>query len=79
MRLKPDEKSKSANRETQKVQKLGLIEVIQAAIRRDGILSFYKGMYMALLGTVVSFGSYFYVYRLLKNMAMYVLRIRSEH
>ena len=36
-------------------------------------------MYIALLGTVVSFGSYFYVYRLLKNMLMYSLKIKSEH
>ena len=33
---------------------------------------------MALIGTVVSFGSYFYVYRLFKNMLMYSLKIKSE-
>ena len=33
---------------------------------------------MALLGTVVSFGSYFYNYRLFKNLLMQALRIKSE-
>ena len=33
---------------------------------------------MALIGTVVSFGRYFYNYRLFKNLLMQALRIKSE-
>ena len=47
-----------------------MVQVIRRMIQKDGIFSFYKGFYMALIGTVVSFGSYFYNYRLFKNLLM---------
>jgi len=37
-------------------------------IKRDGFLSFYKGLQMALIATVASYGSYFFLYRLWKNV-----------
>ena len=37
-------------------------------VKEDGLSSFYKGLGMALFGTVFSFGSYFFCYRLLKNV-----------
>ena len=39
------------------------------------MLSFYKGMASALLGVIVSSGSYFFCYRLLKNVVLSRLKI----
>lgn len=47
-------------------------------LHQDGIGSFYKGLSMALVGTIASFGSYFFCYRLLKNVVMSKLNLR-EH
>ena len=44
-------------------------------IKKDGLLSFYKGLRMALIATIASYGSYFFGYRLLKNVVTSLLKI----
>ena len=39
-------------------------------IKKDGVSSFYKGLGMAIIGTIISSGSYFFCYRLWKNIWM---------
>lgn len=46
---------------------LGLIEILIRIIRKDGVLAMYTGLSAALVGTVVSYGIYFWWYRFLKN------------
>ena len=45
-------------------------------MKEGGILSFYKGLKMALFATVASYGSYFFLYRALKNFFTFVLKIK---
>jgi len=47
-------------------------------VKDEGIKSFYKGLGMALIGTIASFGSYFFCYRLLKNVVTSVLKIKES-
>ncbi len=46
-------------------------------IKSEGIASFYKGLKMALIATIASYGSYFFLYRLLKNSMFKLLRIKA--
>jgi hypothetical protein len=46
-------------------------------IQKEGILSFYKGLKMALFATVASYGSYFFLYRLLKNIVSSLFKLQS--
>ena len=39
-------------------------------------MSFYKGLRMALIATIASYGSYFFVYRMLKNIVHSLLSIK---
>ena len=48
-------------------------------VAKDDLKSFYKGLGMALLGTIASFGSYFSCYRLLKNLVMHKLDLKSDN
>ena len=47
-------------------------------VKKDGLGSFYKGLRMALIGTIASFGSYFFCYRLLKNIVTHTLNIKES-
>lgn len=46
-------------------------------IKSEGIASFYKGLQMALIATTASYGSYFFLYRLLKNLMFRFLKIKE--
>ena len=46
-------------------------------IKSEGVASFYKGLQMALIATTASYGSYFFLYRLLKNLMFKLLRIKE--
>ncbi len=46
--------------------------------KQDGLKSFYKGLGMALIATVASFGCYFFCYRLLKNVVTHAFKLK-EH
>lgn len=50
-----------------KVNQMPLIEILRHILKTEGLMSLYKGLKMALLGTVVSYGVYFWWYRFLKN------------
>ena len=54
------------------------LEAFQEMLKRDGISSFYKGLRMAVLGTVISSGSYFFCYRFWKNVWMQYSQ-KKEH
>ena len=47
-------------------------------VKQDGAASFYKGMSTALVGTIASFGSYFFCYRLLKNLVTHALNVKES-
>lgn len=46
-------------------------------VKEEGLLSFYKGLRMALMGTIVSSASYFFGYRLFKNLMMHKLGMKE--
>jgi hypothetical protein len=52
-----------------------VIEAFRRLSRTEGTKSFYKGLKMALIATIASYGSYFFVYRLLKNMVSSMLKV----
>ena len=45
--------------------------------QKDGLMSFYKGLKMACIATIASFGSYFFCYRLFKNLFTSLLKIKE--
>ena len=47
-------------------------------VRKDGFMSFYKGMSVALVGTVASFGGYFFFYRMLKNIVLHSFKMKES-
>lgn len=47
-------------------------------MEKDGLMSFYKGLASALVGTVASFGSYFFCYRLLKNIVLHNFKMTES-
>jgi adenine nucleotide transporter 17 len=59
------------------MQDFSYIEYLSNLISKEGVRSLYKGLSTGLLGTVVSFGIYFFWYRLLKNLYYQVLRRKS--
>ena len=46
-------------------------------IERDGIKSFYKGLQMALIATVASYGTYFFCYRAWKNIFTMMWKVKE--
>ena len=44
----------------------------------EGYLSFYKGLKMALIATIASYGSYFFAYKAFKKMIAALLKM-EEH
>jgi hypothetical protein len=53
-------------------------QVLQEIIKDEGFLNFYRGLNMALIGTVASYGSYFFCYRLWKNLLTRVLKLKDH-
>jgi len=51
-----------------------LIQFFNSIWKEEGFLSFYKGLKMALVGTVASYGIYFWWYRALKNIFANMLK-----
>ena len=47
-------------------------------LKEEGIRSFYKGLGMALIGTIASFGSYFFCYRLAKNIITHAFNLEES-
>ena len=45
--------------------------------KKDGLMSFYRGLKMACVATIASFGSYFFCYRLFKNLVTAKLGIKE--
>ena len=43
------------------------MEVLRSILKEEGFMSLYKGLKMALLGIIASYGIYFWWYRFLKN------------
>lgn len=54
------------------------LKVLQEIIKDEGVSNFYRGLNMALIGTVASYGSYFFCYRLWKNLLTYVLKLKDH-
>ena len=54
-----------------------MLEILRKILKEDGILSLYKGLKTALVGTVVSYGIYFWWYRFMKNFTSSILK-RSD-
>ena len=52
--------------------------VVMEMVEKDGVMSFYRGMASALVGTVASFGSYFFCYRLLKNIVLHTFKLTES-
>lgn len=46
-------------------------------LKSEGLASFYKGLKMALIATTASYGCYFFLYRLLKNLISFVLKLKG--
>lgn len=46
-------------------------------IKREGVISLYKGLSTGLIGTVCSFAIYFFWYRLLKNTYYHIFKKES--
>ena len=53
------------------------MKILEEIIKTEGISSFYRGLNMALVGTVASYGSYFFCYRLWKNLLSWLLKIKT--
>ena len=53
-------------------------QVLQEIIKDEGFSNFYRGLNMALIGTVASYGSYFFCYRLWKNLLTRVLKLKDH-
>lgn len=52
-----------------------LLTILQQIINEEGFLALYKGLKVALFGTIASYGIYFWWYRYLKNqLARYLKR-----
>lgn len=45
---------------------------IKEVLLKEGIKGFYKGLGTGLIGTVVSFGIYFFWYRFFKNLCKHI-------
>ena len=58
--------------------KKNFVEKLREMIKKDGVRSFYKGLGMALIATVASFGSYFFFYRLLKNVVTHTFSMKES-
>ena len=43
------------------------MKILYSIIKKDGILAMYTGLSSALVGTIFSYGIYFWWYRFLKN------------
>ena len=56
-------------------RKRSYLRILSKIIREEGYLSFYKGMKMALIGTVVSSITFFFGYRMYKNLVLHKLKI----
>lgn len=50
---------------------------LKKILREDGFLHFYKGLQMALIATTASYGSYFFLYRMLKNLLSNIFTIKT--
>jgi hypothetical protein len=53
-----------------------VISALKRYIKNDGILSFYKGLKVAVIATIASYGSYFFLYRMLKNLFSSMLSLK---
>mmetsp|Transcript_4237 Transcript_4237/g.5658 ORF Transcript_4237/g.5658 Transcript_4237/m.5658 type:complete len:144 (+) Transcript_4237:233-664(+) len=53
------------------------MKAFRKMVKEQGLLSFYKGLRMALIGTIVSSASYFFGYRLFKNLMMHKLSLKE--
>ena len=69
------EAKKSATADQQRVQRKSFISKLLEMMRKDGLMSFYKGLSVALVGTVASFGGYFFFYRMLKNIVLHTFKM----
>jgi hypothetical protein len=54
------------------------MKAFRQLVKEEGLSSFYKGLGMALIATVASFGSYFFCYRLLKNLITHSLALKES-
>ena len=56
------------------------METLNKILKEEGFFSMYKGLKMALLGTVFSYGIYFWWYRFLKNkFSLYLKRSKFSN
>lgn len=58
-------------------QKVTILRAFKQMAKKEGLGSFYKGLGMALIGTIASFGCYFFCYRLIKNVIMHTLNLKE--
>jgi hypothetical protein len=50
------------------------LQLLRKLINKEGLSSFYRGLQMALIGTVASYGSYFFCYRMWKNILLALIK-----
>ncbi|CDW72899.1 solute carrier family 25 (mitochondrial carrier peroxisomal membrane 34kda) member 17 [Stylonychia lemnae] len=72
----PDDGSQT-HRKTHQSEYFKELRYLKQIIEKDGITSLYKGLSSALIGTVFSYGIYFWWYRFFKNFFKLVLK-RTE-
>ena len=72
------EAKKSATADQQRAQRKSFISKLLEMMRKDGLTSFYKGLSVALVGTVASFGGYFFFYRMLKNIVLHTFKMKES-
>jgi len=70
--------SKDSDKSPEKRKRIGILKAFRKMIKEEGMLSFYKGLKMALIGTIVSSGCYFFGYRLFKNMVTHKLGVKES-
>jgi hypothetical protein len=56
--------------QAQKEDAKGIYKSFTGMVKTDGWKSFYKGLKMAIIATVFSSGSYFFLYNLLKKIIL---------
>jgi solute carrier family 25 (peroxisomal adenine nucleotide transporter), member 17 len=75
-KLSQEQESKTYSSEEPKKKRTSL-ELLREIVKTEGLSSFYRGLNMALIGTVASYGSYFFCYRMWKNILSSALKVKS--
>lgn len=61
----------------QSAKKKTIMNLLKEILLKEGIGSLYRGLNMALIATIASYGSYFFCYRMWKNILTSLLKIKN--